>query len=131
VVLLLVAVAVGVHHLHTVTGFEGRRASRISIVRMYDAIRQYVHEQGVRRPLIEIDDAVWSDAAGVLLRLYQDGTPFAVPAALQPMFTDAFAATGNEDAVVTIGPSQGRDGPAPPHPAIVIYQSRTTFVAAH
>jgi hypothetical protein len=39
----------------------------------------------------------------VFSRLYSSGTPFAIEDPWLPMFTDAFSAHGDEDAVITIG----------------------------
>jgi len=61
-----------------------------------------MRESDVRRPLIRIDDPVWSQAAGLLARMRRDGVPFAVPPELEPVFTSVFRASGDEDAVVVV-----------------------------
>lgn len=96
------AVAVGGRDLLHLTSFERRRTDRAAIVGAYSAIRDYVGVEGVRKPLFRIDEDRWGDAAGILLRLRQDGTPVAVQDAWLSMLTDAFAATGDEDALIAL-----------------------------
>ena len=67
----------------------------------YNAIRKYIAEQGVRKPLVSIDADRWGEAAGVLLRLVRDGTPVAVTDAHVPTFSTALAPSGDEDALIT------------------------------
>ena len=101
-VVFLSALAVGERDLRGLTAFERRRTDRAAIVAAYSAIRDYVGAQGVRKLLLRVDDDRWGDAAGILLRLKQDEIPVAVQDGSLTMFTDAFAATGDEDAVVTL-----------------------------
>jgi hypothetical protein len=100
---LLLGAYAGVRDLRDFTAFELRRQERSTIVATYESIRDYVRAEGVRKPLVTIDDPLWSHAAGVVLRLQQDGTPVALSDEWLPMFTRAYAATGAEDAVVSIG----------------------------
>jgi hypothetical protein len=103
---LMMAVAVGIHHLWDFTGFElRRRQERRVILRVYEAMHGYIAEYGSQRPLVTIDGSHWATAAGVLLRVLQDGTRLAVDDASIPIFTAAFRATGLEDATITISGS--------------------------
>ena len=102
VLALISAIAVGARALHDVTGFERRRTDRVVIVRMHEAIRRYIADEHVTKPLVTIESAKWSQAAGVLLRLHRDGNSPSVPDAWIPMFTRAFAARGDEDATISI-----------------------------
>lgn len=100
-IVLTAAVIVGVRDLDSLTSYE-RRQNRSAIVDAYAAVRAYVAAEGVRRPLIGIDNDRWGDAAGVLVRLLQDGTPAAVMDANLSMFSKYFTATGDEDALITL-----------------------------
>jgi hypothetical protein len=100
--LLLAVLAVGARDLHSLTAFERRQQERSAIVPAFNAVRDYAAAENVRRPLFRIGPDRWGDAAGVLLRLLQHGTQAAVMDSNVPMFTDAFAATGDEDALVTL-----------------------------
>ena len=102
VLLLILITALGVRHLRDLTAFESRRTDRPTILATHVIIREYLRGQGIREPLVEIEGRAWSHAAGVVLRLLQDGTPFAMPDASLPMFTGYFKANGDEDAIVTI-----------------------------
>jgi hypothetical protein len=101
--MLLATAAVGIRHLEDFTSFERRRVERTQIVDAYEAIRDYMRTRQVRAPLVRIEAPAWSQAAGILLRLRQDGSGAAVPDEWLPMFTNVFAADGREDAVITIG----------------------------
>lgn len=96
------ALAVGVRDLDRLTSFERRRTDRRGIAAAAAAIREYVRVEGVRKPLFRIDQDRWGNAAGVLLRLQQDGIPVAVQDDHGSMFTGALAPTGDEDALVTL-----------------------------
>lgn len=93
---------VGGRDLDGMTSFERRRTDRVVIVNAHAVLRDYLGAQAIRRPLFRIDDDRWGDAAGIMLRLAQDGTPMAVQGSSRSMFTDAFAARGDEDALVTL-----------------------------
>jgi hypothetical protein len=104
IAILLLGLAVGVHHLWDFTAFElRRRQERRVILTTYDAIQRYVRSEGIQKPLINIEGPMWGNAAGVLLRLIQDRTPVAVASSSVPMFTEFFLASGIEDATITIG----------------------------
>ncbi len=102
-VLLVLFVAVGVTHLRDLTAFELRRTERAVIVAAHMAIRDYLIREDMKKPLLVVHNDTWSDGAGVLLRLYGDGVEVGVSDGWETMFTDTFAATGREDAVITIG----------------------------
>jgi hypothetical protein len=90
-----------VRDVESLTAFERRRRSRQAIVAAHAAVRDYLQRSGTRKPLLHIGDDRWGDAAGVLLRLVQDETPVAVKDG-QSMFTDRFAAVGDEDVLITL-----------------------------
>lgn len=100
-VLLTAIAAVAVRDLISMTEAERRQHNGSPIVAASRAVRDYMAANGVRRPLIRIDVDRWGDAAGVLLRLLQDSRAASLRPADLPMFSDAFAPTGDEDAVVT------------------------------
>jgi hypothetical protein len=102
-VVLLIGVGVGVRDLRSLTSFELRRRERATMLATYESVRGYLNEERIRKPLIRVDGALWGHAAGVLLRLQQAGTSCAVQDESLSMFTDAFAPTGAEDAVISIG----------------------------
>jgi hypothetical protein len=62
-------------------------------------------DAGIHRPLVRIDQSIWPIAAGALLEIAKSRRPFAVDDAWVPMYGEAFAATGREDGLVTIGGS--------------------------
>jgi hypothetical protein len=99
---LLLGLAVGLRDLDSLTSFERRQQEHSSIVAAYKAVQAYVTSEGVRRPLIRVGADRWGDAAGVMLRLRQNGTDGALMDESLPMFSDAFAATGREDALITL-----------------------------
>ena len=127
---LVLGLSLGVRDLRDLTSFELRRAERVTIVAAYESIRNYVRAGGIRKPVIAPDAPLWGHAAGVLLRLRQDGTPAAVPDVWLPMFTRAYAATGDEDAVVTIG-TEGRSRERSARPGnVLLLERRAVFVDA-
>jgi hypothetical protein len=99
---LLGVAAIGVRDLDSLTAFERRLQAHSSIVPAFQAVRDYVVAEGVRKPLIRVGADRWGDAAGVLLRLRQQGIPAGVTDPNVTMFSEAFAATGDEDAIVTL-----------------------------
>jgi hypothetical protein len=62
----------------------------------------YMKDQRLSRPLVKLDQDAWGIAAGVILRLQKSKVPVAVEDDWIVMFTPAFAATGQEPAVLTI-----------------------------
>jgi hypothetical protein len=101
-VVFAVALSVGQRDLSRLTSFERRRTDRKAIVTGYAAIRHYVEAEGLHKPLFRIDNDKWGNAAGILLRLRQDGTAAAVQDAGLSMFPRVFAVTGDEDALITL-----------------------------
>jgi len=104
---LAAAALLGVSHLRGLTSFEGRRTTPRRIPLAHQAIRGYMRDTGARKLLVEMQDSSWSEAAGVVLRLRQDGIPVAVTDAWIPMFTPRFKAAGDEDALITFSPRYG------------------------
>lgn len=90
-----------IRDIESLTGYERRQRSRQAIVSAHGAVRDYLRRSGMRKPLLKIDADRWGDAAGVLLRLVQDDTAVAVKDDTS-MFTDRFAARGDEDVLVTL-----------------------------
>ena len=130
VLVLLPGLYAGVRDLRDFTSFELRRQERSTIVATYESIRDYVRAQGVRKPLVTIDDPLWSHAAGVVLRLQQDGTPVALSDEWLSMFTRAYAATGAEDAAVSIG-REGRHAERSARPGnVAVFERRGVYVDA-
>ncbi len=99
---MIAAVSLGLRAFRDFTAFERRRTDRVTITRMYAAVRNYIDREGIRRPLITTDSETWSYTAGVLLRLRQDGTSLAVADDWLPMFTRALTPRGDEDAVISM-----------------------------
>ncbi len=130
VVVMLLGLYAGVRDLRDLTAFELRRQERSTIVATYESIRDYVRGEDIRKPLITIDSPLWSHAAGVVLRLQQDGTPVALSDEWLPMFTRAYAATGAEDAVVSIG-REGLHVERSARPGnVVVFERRGVYVDA-
>ena len=97
----------GAVHLRDLADYERRRTTPRRIPLAEAAIRDYLGSEGLRKPLLEMRAASWSEGAGVVLRLLQEGTAVAVSADRLPMFTRRFAADGTEDVVITISPRYG------------------------
>lgn len=105
--LMLLTAFLGVQHLRDLTSYEMRRTTPRRIPMAYDAIRTFMRDEAVRKPVIEMQAGSWSEGAGVMLRLLQDDVPAAVTDASVPIFTRAFAPAGDEDALITISPRYG------------------------
>ncbi|MGE5833449.1 MAG: hypothetical protein ACM4AI_03135 [Acidobacteriota bacterium] len=105
VMVVVIAVAfvsiLSVRDIDSLTAYERRQRSRQAIVAAHAAVRDYLQRNGLRKPLLQIGNDRWGDAAGVMLRLVQDETPVAVKDA-QSMFTDRFTAVGDEDVLITL-----------------------------
>lgn len=128
--LAVVVVVIGVRDLRSMTAFERRHQERSPIVPAFEAIRVYTAQQGVRKPIVRIDADRWGEAAGVLLRLIQNGTPVAVMPDHVPTFSTALAPTGDEDAIVTFANLElHRELRAQPETAVLL-QSFPLFVDA-
>jgi hypothetical protein len=77
------------------------RGKDVQIETAYQSVRRYLGAEEINKPLFKVGQ--WDIAAAVFSRLYSSGTPFAIEDPWLPMFTDAFSAHGDEDAVITIG----------------------------
>jgi hypothetical protein len=99
---LLAGLAVGLRDLDSLTASERRLQERSSILAASKAVQAYVTSEGIRRPLFRVGADRWGDAAGVLLRLRQNGGEAALMDESISMFSDAFAATGREDALISL-----------------------------
>lgn len=129
-VVLLAVMAIGVRDLDSLTAFERRLQAHSAIVPAFQAVRDYVVAERVRKPLIRVGADRWGDAAGILLRLRQQGFPAAVTDPNVAMFSEAFVATGDEDAVVTLAdPDLHRELREQPE-TVVLLSSSPTFVDA-
>ncbi|MCY4636918.1 MAG: hypothetical protein OXG04_20865 [Acidobacteria bacterium] len=64
---------------------------------LFAAVEEDLRRHGRSRPLIRIQGR-WTEAAGVVLQLYKAGIPVAIHDRSLFMFTEAFLATGIEDA---------------------------------
>jgi hypothetical protein len=73
-----------------------------SIPNFATSIRRYLHQAGIRKPVFRIDDDQWGLAAGILLELDRNNTPFAIEDSWLSVFSDRFRVTGDEDAELTI-----------------------------
>jgi hypothetical protein len=110
VALMLACVGIGFRDFDRLTAFERSKVRKdADIAATYEAIRGYLDSEDIRKPLFEIN-AMWDVAAAVLVRLHQSGRTFAVEDGAVLMFTDAFSAHGDEDAVVAIGRREGMGG---------------------
>ena len=97
----LVATSVGLGDFNGLVGYEAtKRRPAATMMAADSAIRRYLAAERIARPLVEIN-ADWGMAAGTFVELEKAGTEFAVPDAWLFMFSDAYAQTGREDAVVT------------------------------
>jgi hypothetical protein len=120
----------GIYDLRAFTEFERVGTDRAPIANAYTAIRDHLRAQGLRRPLFQVDQHQWPMAASMLMRLRQDGMTGAVEDNVRWMFTDAAAATGEEDAVISLANLprhrewQARAG------TTVLYESETVNVDA-
>lgn len=94
-----------------------------------DAVRRYVDETHAVRPLFVLEPEVWDWATGVFIELQKADRPFAVEPRWLPMFTDRYAPTGTEDAVI-------RFSAAPPSPSsassqgVVVLEHPPVYVTA-
>ena len=74
------------------------------VIALFDNLREYCERSGTRRPLIRLGPDMWAIAAGLGLQLQLANRDFAVEQGALFLFTNAFAANGTEDAVITIAP---------------------------
>jgi hypothetical protein len=101
VFVVIVMALLTVRDVQSLTAYERRQTGRAAMVAAYDAVHEYLTRSGVRKLLLQIGADRWGDAAGMLLRLVQDGTPVAVKDD-EAMFTDHFRPRGDEDALITL-----------------------------
>jgi len=101
-VVVLACVYTGFRDFERLIAFESNRPKDRVIATTYDSIRSYLNAADVRKALFRIPGD-WDVAAAVLLRLHTSHTPFSVEDSAVIMFTDAFTAHGDEDAVISIG----------------------------
>ena len=103
-VALIVAagLALGIRDLrHLVAVEQGRRRDAETVRMAYQSIRDYLNSQQIHKPMFRLDPPFFDLAAAAFVRLQAAGVPFAVQRGWLPIFTDAFAVSGDEDAVVT------------------------------
>jgi hypothetical protein len=75
-------------------------ARRVSV--LTDSLLAYLRDQGARRPVVRISQAVWSDGAGIVVQLYKRGVAVMVPASTVNLFGKPLAPTSEPDAVVYV-----------------------------
>jgi hypothetical protein len=128
--LWLAVAAIGVHQVRLAVvraaapGLHERIAMTLS-----EQIGEYLRNHAGTKPLIRIDPAVWSDAAGVVVALQRTGVPFGVDRDWRWMFTDALAPAGDENVILTIGREGVRDQLAAESGAITIGEYGGVFAA--
>ncbi len=71
---------------------------------LFEGLRGYLDQSGIRKPLFRIGPDMWATTAGLCLQMQLAGRDFAVEKQAMFLFTDEFAADGTEDALVTIAP---------------------------
>lgn len=129
--LLAVVSVLGLLHLRDITSYEARRTTPRRIPLAHAAIRDYMTRTGASRLLVDMQDGAWSEGAGVVLRLYQDGVRVAVPESHRAMFTRTFRATGWEDARITISPRYGQHHEMQARPGnVTLLEADPVFVNA-
>ena len=97
------AVAMGVYYLGNPRGFSPAQRTEDAQVRALAAgIQNYLRGNGVSKPLFRMDFRTWAVTAGIVLQLERAGVPLAVEDPAVPIFSDAVAPTGDEDAEITI-----------------------------
>ncbi len=73
----------------------------LTALRLWQTVDAHRLEHGLGKPLIAIQHPTWPVAAGVIVQLQKLDMPFALEVAWLPMFTDAFAARGDETSTIT------------------------------
>lgn len=107
--------------------FESQReSSRALHVVLEDELRRHGH----RRPLIRMRVNTWGTAAGVILQRYKAGAPVAVEDRRMFMFTDVFAATGEEDVEFLFTNAPPRDDVRSASPYRLVAQQGATLLYA-
>ena len=105
-----ICIGFAVAYLTIVARLPDNRYERLSrpereVSALFEDLRGYLEKSGTRKPLFRIGPDMWAITAGLCLQLQLAGRDFAVEKQSVFMFTDAFAADGTEDALVTIAPS--------------------------
>jgi hypothetical protein len=124
-VIVLLCVHDGFGDFKRLVAFEyAPRGKDVQIDTAYQSVRRYLGAEEISKPLFRVEQ--WDIAAAVFSRLYGSGTPFAIEDRWLPMFTDAFTAHGDEDAVITIGgrPQEDEQG------GVVTLQRDPIYVSA-
>jgi hypothetical protein len=96
--------------------------------RLWRAVDAYRREQGLPKPLIDIDHRVWGMAAALAVEMQKAGVPYAVEDRWLPMFSDEAAATGDEGCVLAVAQRERRDELLRQPGHFVIAEAGTTFV---
>lgn len=123
--IVIATVHIGVQHFRDLTSYELRQAEKARIPATYAVIRDYLQTNEVRKPLIEIEGTTaWAEAAGILLRLHQEGMPLSVTRPSLSMFTITFRSDGDEDALLSISSHEGLHERKRSRPGNVVLRDR-------
>lgn len=125
---LLACIYTGFRDFDRLVAFETKRPKDAVIAATYESVRNFLSSADVRKPLFRIV-GVWDVAAAVLLRLHASDTPFSVEDSAVLMFTEAFSAHGDEDAIITFADRRLERPAADSHPATVL-QDEPVYVEA-
>jgi hypothetical protein len=100
--------------------------------RLGTAVREHLTSNGLRKPLITIAEGeeIWGMAAAMLLELDRLGVPFAVEESWMPMFPNAFAASGEEDAEVAVSDRGTHEQLSSRLGSVAVADTGTVFVDA-
>jgi hypothetical protein len=126
--LLLACIYTGFRDFERLVDFETNRPKDAVIAATYESVRNYLSSNDVRKPLFRIV-GVWDVAAAVLLRLHASRIPFAVEDSALLMFTEAFSAHGDEDAIITIA-ERRLEPPAGTAKPVTVLQGEPVYVEA-
>jgi hypothetical protein len=99
---VLFAVSIGLRDFHGLVDYEATKYRALATVEAADSsIRRYLATDRVSKPIFQIKGD-WGLAASTFVELEKAGVAFAIEDPWLFMFTDAYASTGREDAVVTL-----------------------------
>ena len=98
-------------HQRTLRGVGQHSRERERSRSLFLALEDELRGSGQSRSLIRIRQPAWSDGTSVVLQLYKAGVPVSVEDRRLFMFTDALAATGNENLEFFL-----TDASVPPNP---------------
>jgi hypothetical protein len=115
--------------------FEDARSSPLSreerdVSALYEGIRAHLSKSGARRPFLRLRGDVWGFAAAVGLQFERDGQAYAVEASAIPLFSDAFASTGEEDVELTFATLPHHRELSTREGNVVVAASRQVYVDA-